>query len=183
MGGHPKRIAVCVAMLVSAAVLVGTAGAGKPDVNGTLGVDQAFVISNDYGNTTVGAKVMFWGADWWKKNALVQFGVADYTAPASFKGFAASLDPNSPLCGSFTTRTGNSSNPPAGPLPAHTIVLVTDSVIQSGSTITGTVVGYATVATDAGYSDDPGHPGTGTVESFTSCGTGGGGGGGGGGTD
>jgi hypothetical protein len=53
------------------------------------------------------------------------------------------------------------------------IVLVTDSVIQSGSTITGAVVGYATVATDAGYySDDPGHPGTGTVESFTSGGGG-----------
>lgn len=169
MGAHRARIAVTIAMIVSAAVFVGAAGAGKPDVNGTLGVDQAFVISNDYGNTTTGAKVMFWGADWWKQNALVQAGVTDNTAPASFKGFAAQLDPNEPLCGTFTTATGNRSNPPAGPLPAHMIVLVTDSVVQSGSTISGTVVGYAQVATDAGYSDDPGHPGTGTVESFTSC--------------
>ena len=170
MGSHRARIAVTVAMIVSAAVFIGTAGAGKPDVNGTLGVDQAFVISNDNGNTTPGARVMFWGADWWKRNALVQAGVSDNTAPPSFKGFAAHLDPNEPLCGPFTTETGNSSNPPAGPLPAHMLVLVTDSVIQSGSTISGTVVGYATVATDPGYADDPGHPGTGTLESFTGCG-------------
>ena len=170
MGARRVCIGVTVAVVVSAAVFVGTAGAGKPDVNGTLGVDRAFVISNDYGNTALGAKVMFWGADWWKHNALVQAGVADYTAPASFKGFAAQLDPNEPLCGQFTTQTGNSSNPPAGPLPASMIVLVTDSVVQSGSTISGTVVGYVTVTTDAGYSDDPGHPGTGTVTDFKSCG-------------
>ena len=170
MGAHRARIVVAIAMIVSAAVFIGTAGADPPGSTGTLGVDQAFVIGNGNGNTTLGAKVTFWGAQWWKNNALENAGVSDNSAPPSFKGFAAHLDPDDPFCGPFTTAGGNSSNPPAGPLPDHVVVLVTNSVVKSGSTISGTVVGYATVKTDPGYDDNPGHAGTGTVEDFTSCG-------------
>ena len=88
MGAHRARIAIAVAVIGSAAIFVGAAGAGKPDVNGTLGVDQAFVIGNGNGNTTVGAKVNFWGAQWWKNNTLEDAGVSDNSAPPSFKGFA-----------------------------------------------------------------------------------------------
>jgi hypothetical protein len=172
MGAHRPRIVVtAVALIASTAVSIGTAGAGPRDAGGTLGVDQAFVIG--IGNASVGAGVTFWGAQWWKNNSLAVAGApADVTAPASFKGFAAHLDADQPLCGPFTTETGNSSDPPAGPLPAEMPVLVANSVVQSGSTISGKVVGYAIVSTNAGYDANPGHAGTGTVKSFVSCGGG-----------
>jgi hypothetical protein len=122
------------------------------------------------GNAVTGNEVTFWGAQWWKNNSLAVAGApADVLAPASFKGFAAQIDPSMLLCGPFTTSTGNSSNPPAGPLPATMPVLIANSVVQSGSTISGTVVGWADVTPDAGYSDDPGHPGTGVVGTIHSC--------------
>ena len=74
---------------------------------------------------------------------MVAGAPSDVTAPASFKGFAANLNAGTPLDVEFTTGTGNSSNPPAGPLPDQMCVLVADMVVQSGSTISGDVVGWA----------------------------------------
>ncbi len=165
---HLPLLAVVAAAIAAVAAYAGSATASPPGVNGELGVNQAFVIGN--GNASVGATVNFWGAQWWKNNSLqVAEAPADLSAPSSFKGFAASLDPTTPLCGPFATSTGNSSHPPAGPLPATMTVLEANSVVQSGSTITGTVVGYAVVSTDPGYDGDPGHPGTGTVLATFSC--------------
>jgi hypothetical protein len=166
---HLPLLAVVAAAAVAIAVYAGAAAASSPGTTGELGVDQAFVIGN--GNASVGAAVNFWGAQWWKNNSLhIADAPADLSAPSAFKGFAVSLDPTAPLCGPFTTSTGNSSNPPAGPLPATMTVLIANSVVQSGSTITGNIVGWATVSTDPGYDGDPGHPGTGTVLSVNPCG-------------
>ena len=98
-------------------------------------------------------------------------------APPSFKGFADNITAGG--CGPFTTRPGNSSVPPAGPLPSTMLTLVTDGVTKSGPVISGTVVGIAVVATDDGYAPNPGHAGTGTVLSYSPCTTGGDTGGGG----
>ena len=86
------------------------------------------------------------------------------TAPASFKGYAVTVDTTA--C-TFTTAPGNSPPPPDGPLPPVITVLVTSSVTKSGPTITGKVTGFALVTTNAGYDSNPGHPGTGTVISVT----------------
>jgi len=120
----------------------------------------AFVIGNE--SATFGSQVtLFWGAQWWKDNQP-SYG----TAPPAFKGYATTADTTNCV---FTTSTGNSPPPPPGPLPAVTTVLVTNSVTQSGSTISGTITGFALVATNPGYASDPGHQGTGTVIGFTPC--------------
>lgn len=67
----------------------------------------AFVIGD--GNAAPGAAVTFWGAQWWTDGTLT-----GGTAPPSFKGYAVSFDATT--C-TFTSRPGNSSSPPDGPLP------------------------------------------------------------------
>jgi hypothetical protein len=104
--------------------------------------------------STTGA-VTFWGAKWSKLNRV---SLGD--APDAFKGFALVAG----TCGTrWTTGPGNSPDPPAGPLPAYMAVLVTSSVTKSGSSISGTTTHIVIVKTDAGYKNDPGHAGTGTV--------------------
>jgi hypothetical protein len=115
----------------------------------------AFVIGDK--NSAIGRTVTFWGAQWWKKNSLSGGG-----APASFKGFAES--PAGPTCSvAWNTDPGNSTPPPSGPLPAYMAVIVTSSTSMSGSEISGNTVHIVIVKTNAGYSPDPGNPGTGTV--------------------
>ena len=46
---------------------------------------------------------------------------------------------------------------------SFTAVLVTSSVAQSGSVVSGTVSELVVVRTDPGYLNGPGNPGTGTV--------------------
>ena len=109
------------------------------------------------GNSATGTSVTFWGAQWWKLNTL-----SGGPAPASFKGFA--LKPASPNCGTnWTTGPGNSPPPPNGPLPSYIGLIVTSSVSQSGSTISGNTVSVVVVKTNPGYNNDPGHAGSGTV--------------------
>ena len=112
----------------------------------------AFVIGE--GHQAVGNRVEFWGAQWRQNNLA--------SAPASFKGFAATTT-TPPACGSgWSTRPGNSSNPP-DTIPSFLAVIVADSVTQGGSTISGDTTHIVVVQTDPGYQPDPGHPGTGTV--------------------
>src|SRR5436190_1864650 len=86
------------------------------------------------GNSANGTHVTFWGAQWWKLNTL-----SGGAAPASFKGFA--LSPATPSCGAnWTTGPGNSPHPPAGPLPDFMGVIVTSTVSQSGSQVSGNTV-------------------------------------------
>ncbi len=115
----------------------------------------SFVIGDK--NAAIGTSVTFWGAQWWKLNSL-----SGGNAPASFKGFAES--PSTPACGiGWSTDPGNSTPPPAGPLPAFMGVIVTSSSSQNGSTISGDTVHIVIVQTNPGYAPDPGHAGTGTV--------------------
>ena len=116
----------------------------------------SFVISDL--ESTAGTNVTFWGAQWWRDNPTS----AGSRAP-SFKGFAES--PSSPGCGiQWATDPGNSTPPPAGPLPDHMAVIVTSSYSKSGSAISGDTVHIVIVKTNPGYEPNPGHPGTGTVE-------------------
>jgi hypothetical protein len=114
-----------------------------------------FVIGDN--SAAVGAGVTFWGAKWWKLNSL-----SSGSGPASFKGFAEA--PAMPVCGrSWSADPGNSTPPPAGPLPAYMAVIVTSSVSKSGPTITGDTAHVVVVKTNAGYAPNPGHAGTGIV--------------------
>jgi len=114
------------------------------------------------GDKTATGSVYFWGSQWWKQNAL-SAGDKQAVDPGAFKGFAA--NPSTPQCGvNWSTSPGNSTPPPAGPLPAYMAVIVTDRNHKApGHIISGDTVSIVIVKTDAGYRGDPGHPGTGTV--------------------
>ena len=112
------------------------------------------------GDRSAAKSVTFWGAQWWNANAL-----SAGAAPASFKGFADFTSASPPTCGgTWTTRPGNSSKPPAS-IPQEMAVIVASHVQKSGSTISGTIAHIVVVRTAAGYAANPGHPGTGTVTS------------------
>jgi hypothetical protein len=114
----------------------------------------AFVIGHL--SATSGKPVNFWGAQWSAANKLT-----GGSAPASFKGFAN--NPTALTCGStWTTGTGSSSNPPAA-IPGVINVIVSDQVVQKGSTISGTIRHIVQVHVRPGYGPDPGRPGLGTV--------------------
>ena len=114
-----------------------------------------FVIGD--GNAATGNAVTFWGAQWHKLNTLT-----GGPAPASFKGFED--QPAHAACGQdWTANPGNSTPPPSGSLPAYMAVIVSSSVSQSGSVISGNTPSMVVVKTNGGYGPDPGHPGTGTV--------------------
>jgi hypothetical protein len=51
-------------------------------------------------------------------------------------------------------------------------MVVTSTVTQSGDVVSGDTANVALVQVDAGYADNPGHPGTGTVVALL-CGGGG----------
>jgi hypothetical protein len=137
---------------VAALALSGPALADSP-------TGGSFVIGDQ--NVAVGAQVTFWGAQWWKDNPL-----STASAPAAFKGYAD----NAPgTCGqTWTTRPGNSSDPPAG--LSNTInVIVSSQIDKSGPVISDDVKQIVQVAVDPGYADNPGHPGTGTILGYV-CG-------------
>jgi hypothetical protein len=114
-----------------------------------------FVIGDK--NAEAGALVTFWGAKWWKLNSL-----SGGSGPAAFKGFEDS--PATTACGtSWTTDPGNSTPPPAGPLPEYMLVLVSSKISKTGAAISGNTVHEVVVKTNPGYASDPGHAGTGTV--------------------
>lgn len=108
-------------------------------------------------NSAVGTNVTFWGAQWWKLNSL-----SGGSAPAAFKGFED--QPALPACGqNWTTDPGNSTPPPAGPLPPFMVIIVSSQITKSGSTIAGDTPHLVVVSTNPGYAGNPGHAGTGTV--------------------
>jgi hypothetical protein len=114
-----------------------------------------FVIGDR--NAAAGTPVTFWGAQWWKLNSL-----SGGSGPAAFKGFED--NPASTACGtSWTTDPGNSTPPPAGPLPEYMLVLVSSKISKAGAAISGNTVHEVVVKTNPGYTSDPGHAGTGTV--------------------
>jgi len=121
----------------------------------------------DHGSFVLGDKtalvgpntVTFWSATWSIQNML-----SGGNAPDSFKGFASIVSTNPPVCGdNWTSRPGNSSDPPPAPLPSFMGVVVSAAVGKSGPTLSGNVPEIVVVQTNAGYAPDPGHPGTGAV--------------------
>ncbi len=152
--GRAVRRVATVGMLTMLAALSLTANAAA----------GSFVIGD--GNATVGSTVTFWGAKWSKLNVL-----STEPAPASFKGFADSAGPP-PQCGeTWTTRPGNSSEPPPAPLPTLIEVVVSSEISKSGPIISGNTKKVVLVETETGYLPDPGHAGTGTVVAVV-CGRG-----------
>lgn len=116
----------------------------------------SFVIGDE--NSTTGTSVSFWSAKWWQNNSL-----SGGSAPPGFKGFAE--NPATPSCGTgWSTDPGNSTPPPAGPLPGYMGVIVASKIAKSGSQISGDTVHIVVVKTNSGYKPNPGHAGTGTVE-------------------
>lgn len=125
------------------------------EIETVTGLSGNFVIGDK--NASIGTSVTFWGAQWRKLNSL-----SSGIAPASFKGFAAS--PAVVACGkTWTADPGNSTPPPAGPLPAFIQVIVSGKITQSGSVISGNTAHVVLVKVGPGYSSDPGHAGVGTV--------------------
>jgi hypothetical protein len=125
------------------------------EVETVTGLGGNFVIGDE--SDAVGTSVTFWGAKWWKLNSL-----SGGNAPASFKGFEDI--PAQPGCGvNWSGDPGNSSPPPAGPLPKRMAVIVSSKISKSGNTISGNTVHIVVVETNPGYESNPGHAGTGTV--------------------
>lgn len=109
----------------------------------------------------------WWGSSW---SSLNNFSGGP--APTSMKGFVNTLTPSAPpACGGmWQTRPGNSPPPVvAGAIPSYMGVLVSPSVEQHGSSISGTVAKIVVIKTNAGYAGNPGHGGTGTYVA-TYCG-------------
>jgi hypothetical protein len=110
-------------------------------------------------NAAVGSSVTFWGAKWWKLNAL-----SGGTAPAAFKGWVNEISRDRAGCPrTWTTDPGNSSEPPEGPLPGLIEVLVPSTVTKAGRVISGDSTEVVLVRTEPGYAANPGHAGTGEV--------------------
>jgi hypothetical protein len=160
------RRTLTLGMLVALAALTFAASATASSVGGST-TAGSFVIGD--GNATIGTSVTFWGAQWWTANSL-----SGGLAPAAFKGFANTPE-TSPACGTnWSTRPGNSSGPPPGPLPELIEVIVASHIAKSGPTISGDTAEVVVVNTNPGYAPDPGHAGTGTVVAVV-CGSSGGG--------
>jgi len=101
--------------------------------------------------------VTFWGSGWSSANHI-----SGGPAPNSFEGLANDPAGATSCGGAWSTNPGNSPAPPAS-VPSYTAMLVTSSVMKSGSTIVGTKPLLVIVRTNAGYQPSPGHAGTGQV--------------------
>jgi len=123
----------------------------------------AFVIGDvSAGHPTNGTAVNFWGAQLWKNNVFS----SGSSAPAAMKGYIDNL--GGYACGAtWTSDPGNSSHPPST-IPSEMVVIVSNNIAQSGSTISGTVTHMVIVKVNPGYAGNPGHDGTGTIV-YTIC--------------
>jgi hypothetical protein len=119
----------------------------------------AFVLGDQTVNNTLpGITLTWWDSQWSNTNILT-----NGSAPSSFKGFAQNVNQTALTCGgTWTTSSGNSSNPPAI-VPSYMPVLVSSSITKSGSTISGDIQKIVIIKTDSGYAGNPGHAGTGTI--------------------
>lgn len=159
MSTSKSRVARRTAASVAATAIAGLALAG-PALADSGSSGNTFVIG-DQSNLALGSEVSFWGAQWSQQNPL-----STGSAPHAFKGYADNV---SGSCGgSWTSRPGNSSNPPAS-LSGTVNVIVSSAISKSGSVISGDIQAIAVVAPDPGYAGDPGHPGTGTIVGYV-CG-------------
>jgi hypothetical protein len=151
-GTDPLGPATAIASFAGDTFYLAATGSGSALLYAFAPGGGSFVV----GDQSATGAVTFWGAKWSKLNR-----VSGGAAPEAFKGFALGAPAQ---CGvGWTTGPGNSPAPPAGPLPAYLAVAVTSSMTKSGSTLSGTTTHIVIVKTDAGYKNDPGHAGAGTV--------------------
>jgi hypothetical protein len=114
-----------------------------------------FVVG-DLVNLTGGSTVTFWGSQWSQKNPMT-----GGSGPSAFKGFEDGT--TTPTCGgTWTSRPGNSSSPPAT-VPQFMGVIVSSSIHKNGSAISGNVNKIIVIKTNPGYGPAPGKAGTGKV--------------------
>ena len=123
----------------------------------------AFVLGDlTVAGATPTTSVTWWAEDWTRLDQL-----SGGRAPASFKGFAATVSlPTSTTpgsCGSSWSTTPGNSPPPTADVPSYMGALVAGAVRKSGSSIAGNTVHIVVVKTAAGYSPDPAGHGTGTI--------------------
>jgi RHS repeat-associated protein len=104
----------------------------------------------------LGATYTFWGAHW-----ADQVTAGDFTANASFKGYAADVFPAS---GTWRSRPGNSSHPPAS-VPAYMSVILSTHIQKDGNVESGNIAGTGVlrVTDPSAYRPNPGHPGMGVL--------------------
>ncbi len=123
----------------------------------TVGRPLPLFVIGDVEPHAVRNVVNFWGAQWWKNNFMSGFvskGVA------SFKGYASNAQD---FCGgTWESRPGNSSDPPAT-IPADVAIIVTDTILKQGPKISGTIKQILLVHHDGKYGPAPGHRGNGPV--------------------
>lgn len=102
----------------------------------------------------VGQDFTFWGAQWAK-----QVTGGDFRANNSFKGYADTVTGTT-----WTSRPGNSSNPPAN-VASYISVIVATQAAKNGSVESGNVAEIAVLKVDdpSGYEPNPGHPASGAV--------------------
>jgi uncharacterized repeat protein (TIGR01451 family) len=140
--------------------ITSTSNTVEVNVPSNEGKGGNFVIGDK--NNVIGNAVTFWSSQWATENSL-----SGGPAPNSFKGFndeGFEDEPAPAACGhTWTTDPGNSSMPPAGPLPTYLYVIVSDLITKSGMAIQGDTVHVVLVKTNPGYEPNPGHHGTGTV--------------------
>jgi hypothetical protein len=107
-------------------------------------------------NVTIGQDYVFWGAQWWK-----QVLGGDWTANASFKGYANQVDW---VNRSWTTRPGNSSGPPDS-VGSYISVIVATQATKQGSEISGNIARIVILRVDdpSAYGPNPGHAGSGVL--------------------
>jgi hypothetical protein len=112
----------------------------------------------------IGNHVTWWSSQWAKLNPM-----SGGPPPSSMKGFAGFEDnPLSipPKCGdTWTTDTGNATPPPATVFPVMG-VLVSSTVTQTGSVVSGDIKEIVIVENDPGYAPNPGSSGTGKIIGF-----------------
>jgi hypothetical protein len=118
--------------------------------------DNGRFVIGDMANLSAGVTVYFWGSQWARNNPM-----SGGPGPSAFKGFENGLEQTT-CGGSWASQPGNSSNPPAT-IPEYLAVIVSSSVRQDGSVISGDVKKIIIVRTNPGYGPSPGHPGTGQV--------------------
>jgi len=114
------------------------------------------------GSFVIGAEkatgaVTFWGSQWMKSNGFKNM------TQSSFKGYE---NQTAPACGpSWSGTPAAGTGAPPATVPSYMPVIVTSTVSQAGTTVTGNIVAVVIVRTDAGYGPDPSRTGTGTVVS------------------
>jgi hypothetical protein len=102
---------------------------------GSFAVSDAKAVS--------GQTVTFWGDAWSADNPFL----SGKLAPSAFKGFENTI--NNPTCssGTWQTKTGAATPPPAGTLPRYMYVIVASKVTAQKSTPTGDIVHIGVVDT------------------------------------